>query len=449
MLGVTDQGLFSDHRMLCVDLVKPKHSTGQSHELVPDWSKADLDQIAVNLSAIDWVKELEGKDTIASWDFLKNAIDKETEKCVPKKRRRTGCKPLWMTRNVMRLIRKKRRAWRWYTTSSYCSKDHEEFEASRKVQAQVKKAVRLAKRNFERKLAMDAKRNSKVFYGYMKKKTGNKVTVGPLKEDGKLLTDDKQMADQLNNFFCSVFTKEDTDHIPVAENLVGDRDTLEDISITEEKVKEKLRNLRPDSAPGPDKLWPRILQSLSSSIAQPLAMVYTKSLGEGTVPPDWKLANVAPVFKKGSKSNTGNYRPVSLTCVLCKVMESILRDEIVSHLNKYNLIRTSQHGFMAGRSCLTNLLEYLEKLTSLVDQGHAVDIVYLDFAKAFDKVPHQRLLAKCEGLGVRGKVLGWIAEWLKDRKQRVVLNGSSSEWGEVVSGVPQESVLGPTRVAKR
>ena len=85
----------------------------------------------------------EGKDTIASWDFIKNAIDKETEKCVPKKRRRTGCKPLWMTRNVMRLIRKKRRAWRWYTTSLYCSQDHEEFQAFRKVQAQVKKAVRL------------------------------------------------------------------------------------------------------------------------------------------------------------------------------------------------------------------------------------------------------------------------------------------------------------------
>ena len=162
----------------------------------------------------------------------------------------------------------------------------------------------------------------------MKKKTGNKGIVGPLKEDEKLLTDDKQMADQLNHFFCSVFTKEDTDQIPVAENLVGDRDTLEDILITEEKVKEKLRNLRPDSAPGPDKLWPRILQSLSSTLAQPLAMVYTKSLGEGTVPPDWKLANIAPVLKKGSKSNTGNYRPVSLTCVLCKVMESILRDEI-------------------------------------------------------------------------------------------------------------------------
>ena len=103
-------------------------------------------------------------------------------------------------------------------------------------------------------------------------------------------------------------------------------------------------------------------------------------------------------------------------------MESILRDEIVNHLNKNNLIRASQHGFMSGRSCLTNLLEYLEDLTKLVDQGHAVDIVYLDFAKAFDKVPHRRLMMKCQGLGISGKVLAWITERLRDRKQKVVLN---------------------------
>ena len=124
-------------------------------------------------------------------------------------------------------------------------------------------------------------------------------------------------------------------------------------------------------------------------------------------------------------------------------MESILRDSMVEHLTKYQLIRPSQHGFVNARSTQTNLLEYMEKLTSLVDEGHSVDVVYCDFSKGFDVVPHRRLLAKCDGLGIRGKVLSWVEEWLTGRKQRVVLNGQASDWGDVVSSVVQGSCLGP------
>ena len=164
----------------------------------------------------------------------------------------------------------------------------------------------------------------------------------------QLVTDDKVMAEHLNQFFCSVFTQEDCSNLPEPEILYSRDEPLIDVDITEEKVKAKLQKLRPDS--GPDKLWPRVLVKLADVLASPLAVVYTRCLGEGTVPPDWKLANVAPIFKKGSKGFVGNYRPVSLTCVLCKAMESILRDFIVLHLNQHSLIRSSQHGFMARKS---------------------------------------------------------------------------------------------------
>ena len=131
---------------------------------------------------------------------------------------------------------------------------------------------------------------------------------------------------------------------------------------------------------------------------------------------------------------------MALTSVVCKVMESLVRDAIVEHLVKHQLIRSSQHGFPASRPCLTNLLEYMEEL---IDEGNAVDVVYLDFSKAFNLVGHQRLLATVEGLGMKEKVLTWLGEWLSNRQQRVVLNGVASGWKNVLSGVVQDSVLGP------
>ena len=127
---------------------------------------------------------------------------------------------------------------------------------------------------------------------------------------------------------------------------------------------------------------------------------------------------------------------MSLTSVLCKVMESMIKDALMNHLMTNCLLNTSQHGFMKRKSCLTNLVDYLDKLTKLIDDGHNVDVLYLDFSKAFDKVPHARLMAKLDAMGIRGNVHRWIREWLHDRKQRVVLNGQFSKWLPVLSGVP-------------
>jgi len=173
------------------------------------------------------------------------------------------------------------------------------------------------------------------------------------------------------------------------------------------------------------------------------ALGHSASLNCGVVPADWKDAGVIPLFKKGKKSDTQNYRPVSLTSIVCKILESIIKDSILGHLTKFSLIRESQHGFTKGRSCLTNLLEFMEEVTDKLDNGKPVDIIYLDFAKAFDKVPYQRLFKKLRSHDIRGEISLWIESWLTGRRQKVGLNREYSDWSCVISHVPQGSVLGP------
>eukprot|EP00061_Rhincodon_typus_P002372 g17362.t1 len=179
------------------------------------------------------------------------------------------------------------------------------------------------------------------------------------------------------------------------------------VAITKEKVLEKLNSLTVDKSPGPDGLHPRVLKKIAEEIVEVLVVIFKGSLELGRVPEDWKIAYMTPLLKKGVKQKTENYRPISLTSVVGKILESIVKDEISKYLEVHGKIAQSQHGFIKGRSCLTNLSEFFEVMSRL-DKGEPMDVIYLDFKKAFDEVLHRRLLSKIRAHGVRGKVLAWI-----------------------------------------
>ena len=216
-------------------------------------------------------------------------------------------------------------------------------------------------------------------------------------------------------FFSSVFTKEDDHNIPsfIYEGEIPN--SLSNCCVTVDEFEKAIFNLKPNKSPGPDSFHPKFLKSCSKSLALPLKLLFDLTLFKGALPIEWKTAEVRPIFKKGDKSNPGNYRPVSLTSIICKLFESFIKKALNEHFINNNILSNHQFGFVSGRSTITQLLVTLNDWLFSLDNDVPVDAAYMDFRKAFDTVPHQRLINKLKGYNINGPILQWIKSFLSDR----------------------------------
>ena len=218
---------------------------------------------------------------------------------------------------------------------------------------------------------------------------------------------------------------------------------MEEIRIDNHGVHKLLRGLKPHKATGPDMVPARFLKDFAMELSNIITKLFQYSIDSGTIPDDWKKASIVPIFKKGEKHKPANYRPVSLTSICCKLLEHIVHSNIMDHYDHLDILTDKQHGFRTKRSCETQLIVTIQELARNLSAGEQMDIVLLDFSKAFDKVPHRRLLMKLDYYGVRGLTIKWIESFLSYRTQQVIVKGKSSTTADVLSGVPQGTVLGP------
>ena len=298
----------------------------------------------------------------------------------------------------------------------------------------------------EDKAVSTIKANPRYFFSYAKRFAKVKSSVSPIKDSsGNLHSEPSAKAELLQDQYVKVFSDPNSVNIGECTTNLHPSYTckLETLEFDKSDVADAIKELDPYSSTPDGDIPARVLRSCCDELSHPLFLLWKASFNSGHIPDSLKTQYVTPVYKKGDKTEAANYRPISITSHIIKIFERVIRKSLVSHMENNNLLSSKQHGFRKKRSCLTQLIDHVDHILKSLNAGDEVDAIYLDYAKAFDKVDHQILLKKLQCYGVDGKMLQWIKQFLSNRMQTVVVEGEKSSFKLVISGVPQGTVLGP------
>ena len=409
-----------------------KRLKGQKRKMY-NFKKANWEGLNKDLLHTNWDFYLKFCDPNTAWHKFKSILIPFCDKHIPKITIKSQFQPPWFDSDIHKLCLKKERL-------------RQKFKLSKKPEDQEK--FKMARINFRKKVQekmisnfeddSDPSLISKKFWSHVKSTSNSTRIPETIQYKGRFRNTPIEQGELFNSYFEEQFSDESHYNI----NIDFRNDPFLNYEISRADVLKLLNKINANKSPGPDGIHGKILKNCAISLAYPLSQLFNSSFKTGIIPDQWKSANIVPVFKKYDKSNVENYRSISLTCLTMKIFEISVRDKVMEKCK--DLINNKQHGFLPFKSCTTQMVPFIDNIAQCLNDRSRTDVIYFDFAKAFDSVNHDLILHKLKyQYNVDGLLLKFLTSYLKGRTQRVVIGGTQSTVKIVKSGVPQGSILGP------
>jgi hypothetical protein len=426
----------SDHKIPIIHLAISPVNQQNSEKIIWNYKKTvkcDLKQ-AFSDHFCQW-NTIDNDDVDNMWTSFKNICEEIQDTYVPHKILKGNADPSYYDKNVKKL---KQRCRKLYNQKKRITGLEGKLGLLRIAldEAKLTAKNKFMARMFNEK---DFQGSWNKMYKFVGSQKGNcKILPTLIDSEGNEWDDDYEKAMALNRQYINVFNTNDNC------GYINEGNESEILIISDIEIVRVIRKLKNGTAPGHDNISNDFIKLSSDYIINYLLKLFNSSLRTGKVPQDWKDAVVIPIFKGGERSRVINYRPISLTSLVSKIMERVIKFKLLDHLKRKNkTISDLQHGFKKGHSCETQLLGFESELTEILDKGGKLHAVFIDFEKAFDKVDHKLLLEKLWIFTENKSLTNWIGDFLNKRSQKVMVGKTLSEKAQVTSGVPQGTVLGP------